>query len=167
MIAEVLSHVEGHFLTGYADGGDAPDKHLGLVPGAGKDALAFLEGHPDTKARFDRVAELVQGFETPFGLELLATVHWVAAHDGAHTVDEAVGTVYEWNDRKRVFEPRQIQLASDVLGAGAGFARSPLRRERCLEAESATTDLWQARKPRSKAIVRQRTRLQPQPVPRA
>jgi hypothetical protein len=55
------------------------------VPGAGKDALAFLAGHPDTKGRFDRVAELVHGFETPFGLELLATVHWVAAHDGAQT----------------------------------------------------------------------------------
>jgi len=113
-LRQVLSHVEGHFLTGYADGGDAPDKQLGLVAGAGKDALAFLEGHPDTKARFDRVAELVQGFETPFGLELLATVHWVAAHDGANTIDEAVGAVYQWNDRKRAFERRQIQLAWDV-----------------------------------------------------
>ena len=124
-LRQVLSHVEGHFLTGYADGGDAPDKQLGLVPGAGKDALAFLEDHPDTKARFDRVAELVQGFETPFGLELLATVHWVAAHDGARTADEAVGAVYQWNDRKRAFEPRQIQLAWDVLGAGGWLPAEP------------------------------------------
>lgn len=42
----------------------------------------------------------------------------------------------------------------------AGFARSPLRRERCIEAESARTDLWQDRKTRSEAIVTQRTRLQ-------
>jgi hypothetical protein len=111
------------FLTGYADGGDAPDKQLGLVPGAGKDALAFLEGYPDTKGRFDRVAELVQGFETPFGMELLATVHWVAVHDGARTVDEAVDAVYQWNDRKRAFEPRQIQLVWDVLGEG-GWLRA-------------------------------------------
>lgn len=124
-LRQVLSHVEGHFLTGYADGGDAPDKRLGLMPGAGKDALAFLQGHPDTKARFDRVAALVQGFETPFGLELLATVHWVAAHDGAHTVDEAIGAVYEWNDRKRVFEPRQLQLAWDVLGASGWLRPEP------------------------------------------
>jgi hypothetical protein len=73
-LRQVLAHVEGHFLTGYADGGDAPDKQLELVPGASKDALAFLDAHPDTKATFDRVAELVQGFETPFGMELLATV---------------------------------------------------------------------------------------------
>ncbi|MBC7974636.1 MAG: macro domain-containing protein [Myxococcales bacterium] len=117
-LGHVLSHVEGHFLTGYADGGDAPGKRLELVPGASKNALAFLEAHPDTKARFDRVAGLVQGFESPFGMELLATVHWVAAHDGARTVDEAIDAVYQWNDRKRAFEPRQIQVAWDVLGAG-------------------------------------------------
>jgi hypothetical protein len=43
---------------------------------------------------------------------VLATVHWVAAHDGARTVDEVVGAVYQWNDRKRAFEPRQIQLVA-------------------------------------------------------
>jgi O-acetyl-ADP-ribose deacetylase (regulator of RNase III) len=125
-LRQVLAHVEGHFLTGYADGGDAPDKQLELVPGASKDALAFLEAHPETKARFDRVAELVQGFETPFGMELLATVHWVAAHDGARTADDAVAAVYQWNDRKRVFEPRQIQLAWDVLAAGGWLRSEPL-----------------------------------------
>lgn len=124
-LRQVLAHVEGHLLTGYADGGDAPNKQVELVPGAGKDALAFLEAHPDTKARFDRVAELVQGFETPFGMELLATVHWVAVHDAARTVDEAVDAVYQWNDRKRVFEPRQIQLAWDVLDAGGWLRAEP------------------------------------------
>jgi hypothetical protein len=60
----------------------------------------------------------VQGFETPFGMELLATVHWVAVHDGALTVDEAVDAVYQWKDRKRAFEPRQIRLAWDSLCGG-------------------------------------------------
>jgi hypothetical protein len=57
--------------------------------------------------------------------ELLVTVHWVAVHDGARTVDEAVAAVYQWNDRKRVFEPRQIQLAWDVLGAGGWLRAEP------------------------------------------
>jgi O-acetyl-ADP-ribose deacetylase (regulator of RNase III) len=124
-LRQVLAHVEGHFLTGYADGGDAPGKQLELVPGASKAALAFLDGHPDTKARFDRVAELVQGFETPFGMELLATVHWVAVHDGARTVAEAIDAVYLWNDRKRAFEPRQIHVAWDVLDAGGWLRVEP------------------------------------------
>jgi len=74
----VLQAIEGHFISGYADGGDVPDKQLQLVPGALPDAEAFLENHPEVRARFDRVTDLVEGFETPFGLELLSTVHWVA-----------------------------------------------------------------------------------------
>ncbi|MDD9998304.1 MAG: hypothetical protein OXQ89_11225 [Rhodospirillaceae bacterium] len=33
--------------------------------------------------RFDRVADLVEGFETAYGLKLLSTVHWVYNVDGA------------------------------------------------------------------------------------
>jgi hypothetical protein len=37
----------------------------------------MLANDADTRARFARVARLIEGFETPFGMELLATVHWV------------------------------------------------------------------------------------------
>jgi O-acetyl-ADP-ribose deacetylase (regulator of RNase III) len=124
-LRQVLSHIEGHLLSGYADGGDAPDKQLELVAGATETATAFLESHPDTRNRFERVADLVQGFETPFGMELLATVHWVAAHEGARTSDEAIDGVYAWNERKRVFEPRQIQTAWDALAVGGWLPSSP------------------------------------------
>jgi hypothetical protein len=74
-LRHVLRAIEGYFVSGYADGGDRPDKQLQLVPGAVRDARAFLEDHPQVRARFDRVTGLVEGFETPFGLELLSTVH--------------------------------------------------------------------------------------------
>ncbi len=124
-LRQVLAHVEGHLLSGYADGGDSPDKRLELVPGASASAAGFLEGHPGTRARFERVAELVQGFETPFGMELLATVHWVAVHEGARTADDAIAAVYAWNERKRVFEPRQIRIAWDVLAGGSWVPAEP------------------------------------------
>ena len=114
-LRHVLHTVEGHLVAGYADGGDAPDKQLELVPGAVKDAEAFLKDHTDTRQRFDRVADLVEGFETPFGLELLSTVHWVATREGATTLDEVVARTYAWNDRKSRFSTRQIGLAFDVL----------------------------------------------------
>ena len=62
----------------------------------------------------DRVAALVDGFETPFGLELLSTVHWVLAHEGA-SLDSVAHAVYRWGDRKRRFKERQIDLAASVL----------------------------------------------------
>jgi O-acetyl-ADP-ribose deacetylase (regulator of RNase III) len=117
--AENLTHllrtVEGHFISGYADGGDAPDKQLEIVPGTIADAEAMLATAHDTKQRFDAVADLVDGFETPFGLELLSTVHWVVHHEGAATTDEVVRATYAWNDRKKRFSPHQLALAHDVL----------------------------------------------------
>jgi len=114
-LRHVLRVVEGHLISGYADGGDAPNKQLELVPGAISDASALLNQNVETHARFDKVADLVAGFESPFGLELLATVHWVATHEPVNTVDDVVRQAYAWNDRKKRFSPRQIALAVDVL----------------------------------------------------
>lgn len=114
-LRHVLNAVEGHLISGYGDGGDAPDKHLELVPGAVDDAFAVLERDTETKARLDRVADLVAGFETPFGLELLATAHWIMVHDSVQTVEKVVQNVHAWNEHKKRFSPRQITLAVDVL----------------------------------------------------
>lgn len=120
-LRHVLTAIEGHLISGYADGGDRPDKPLELVPRAVQDSLAFLGGHRDSLARFERVAELVEGFETPFGMELLASVHWVAAH-GAHDADEATRVVHAWNERKKQFTPEQVALAWHRLSTGGWLA---------------------------------------------
>lgn len=116
-LRHVLTAIEGHLLSGYHDGGDAPDKRLELVPSAVPDAEAFLADDGETRSRFDRVGKLVEGFETPFGLELLATVHWVATREDATDADTAAAKVYAWNERKRRFAPRQIGIAFTTLRA--------------------------------------------------
>lgn len=119
-LRHVLNAIEGHFVSGFADGGDTPNKHLELVPKAVEDATTFLQQHPETHTRFDNVAELVEGFESPFGLELLSTVHWVIKNESASSVNDVVSRTYAWNDRKRQFASRQIALAVDVL-SGKGW----------------------------------------------
>lgn len=116
-LRHVLRAVEGHLVSGYADGGDAPDKQLELVPGAVKDAEAFLTETGVTRERFDRVGKLVEGFETPFGLELLSSVHWVASRENVRSAEDAVSKVYAWNERKKRFSPRQIGIAFETLRA--------------------------------------------------
>lgn len=123
-LRHVLRAIEGHLTVGYADGGDAPDKQLSLVPGAVQDASAFLAEHAETLARFDKVAALVEGFESPFGLELLSTVHWVMKHESVRTLDDVIARTYAWNTRKRQFTPRQIGIAVAVL-SGKGWAELP------------------------------------------
>jgi len=117
-LRHVLRKVEGHLLAGYSDGGDQPNKPLSLVVGARKEAASFLQGHPETLERFDRVVRLVDGFETPFGLELLATVHFAATRLEAATPEQAVQVVHNWNARKQQFSPEQIHLAWSVLADG-------------------------------------------------
>jgi O-acetyl-ADP-ribose deacetylase (regulator of RNase III) len=114
-LRHVLNTVEGHFLSGYADAGDRPDKELRLVPGATQLATEFLKKHEKTKLHFERVSELVEGFESPFGMELLSTVHWVVAKDEAKSKLQIVNKVHQWNDKKSKFTPRQIELAYDTL----------------------------------------------------
>jgi O-acetyl-ADP-ribose deacetylase (regulator of RNase III) len=123
-LRHVLHAIEGHLISGYADGGDAPDKQLSLVPGAVEDASAFLAEHAETRARFDKVAALVEGFESPFGLELLSTVHWLLKHESVATLDEVVERTYSWNERKRQFTRRQIGIAVEVL-SGQGWTTQP------------------------------------------
>ncbi|HUT94380.1 MAG TPA: macro domain-containing protein [Thermoguttaceae bacterium] len=121
-LRHVLSHVEGHFITGYGDAEDDPEKQIELNARASERAEAFLRNHPETRRRFDRVVGLIRGFETPYGMELLATVHWVAKREGASTADDVVAGVYSWNDRKRMFREQHIRVAWQVLGEKAWLA---------------------------------------------
>jgi hypothetical protein len=114
-LRHVLKAIEGHFIEGYGDGGDDPSKPLEIVTGTQQLAIEFLADHPDTEAHFQRVCDLVSGFESPFGLELLATVHWLCTREQPSCLDDLVQQTYEWNPRKRQFSARQIQLASHLL----------------------------------------------------
>jgi O-acetyl-ADP-ribose deacetylase (regulator of RNase III) len=111
----VLRELEGHYTAGYGDGGDDPFKVLTIVPGALEAAEAAIADDAEVGNRFDRVARLVAGFETPVGLELLATALWVAKTEGAVTEPLAVEAFRNWNARKSAFTPRQIGIALDQL----------------------------------------------------
>jgi O-acetyl-ADP-ribose deacetylase (regulator of RNase III) len=114
-LRHVLNVIEGHLITGYADGGDHPDKPIALLPTAVEKATTFLQDYPETCTRFERVTKLVEGFETPFGLELLSTAHWVVKNESVHSLSDVIDRTYRWNPRKQQFTERQIGLAVDVL----------------------------------------------------
>ncbi len=112
----VLQRIEGHFIRGYGD--RSRDAQVSLLAQGRAEATTILDGDPEAQDRLERVARLIEGFETPFGLELLSSVHWVAAKEPspAATLDEAAGRVHAWNARKReIFELRHIRIAWDQL----------------------------------------------------
>jgi O-acetyl-ADP-ribose deacetylase (regulator of RNase III) len=114
-LRHVLNHIEGHFVTGYGDGQDNPDKPLELIPAASDQAESFLMQHSETLQRFDAVAKVIEGFETPYGMELLATVHWVATQENATSPELSIAKVHDWSDRKKMFPAKHISLAWERL----------------------------------------------------
>ncbi len=115
---KALEVLEGHFIRGYGDT-QKPDVEIDLLPGANEKADLFLRQHPEAIENLDKVADLVDGFETPYGMELLSSVHWSAVHDNeASDAESAVAAMAQWNDRKRrLFKPDHIWVAWDRLQA--------------------------------------------------
>ncbi|MBZ2187032.1 MAG: macro domain-containing protein [Bryobacter sp.] len=113
----VLERIEGHFIRGYGDS-QKPDVEIDLLAGAVSQADGFLREHEESKARLERVSALISGFETPYGMELLSSVHWVAVHGDpkAKSVEAVTSAVHRWNDRKRnMFKPEHIVAAWERL----------------------------------------------------
>ena len=103
-LRHVLKHIEGHFIEGFADGKNSPNTPIKLRADAVEEAHRFLQQHAATREQFERVARLIDGFETPFGMELLSSVHWIATQEceAAKTdVNVAIAGVHAWTERKQ------------------------------------------------------------------
>ena len=107
-----LQRLEGHYIRGYGD--RTEQAQIYLLPGAKEAAQAFLANTPEAGERLERVRRLIEGFETPYGMELLATEHWVVQEDPKAATDpeHAVIGVHKWSERKRqLFKPAHIRKA--------------------------------------------------------
>lgn len=113
----VLQRIDGHFISGYGD--RSRQASIAVVPGAVKEAESFLGNSQESQERFQRVSRLIDGFETPYGMELLASVHWVAtSEDQRARTDKkrAVELLQSWNEHKRkTFRPDHISTAWNRL----------------------------------------------------
>lgn len=119
-LRHLLQRMEGHFILGFGDGKAAPDTALRVFPEATLEADEFLTSRADTRARLDRVSELIEGFESPFGMELLSSVHWVVRHEVERSDDQAqiFDRVHRWSSRKRtLFAEEHMQIAWERLHA--------------------------------------------------
>ncbi|MEQ1566111.1 MAG: macro domain-containing protein [Myxococcota bacterium] len=108
----LLHRLEGHFLHGLVD--RRPEAVLQVEHEAVEEASRFLDQEHDVQPRFQRVARLIEGFETPYGMELLATVHWVAKEEPAARTDPEVAlrAVQAWSARKRSqMRPSHVRTA--------------------------------------------------------
>lgn len=128
----VLQRIEGHFVRGFGDRSRlvADAAPLTVTHEGVRGATAWLGTHPDTQERIRRVLDLAEGWDSPYGMELLATVHWVVTHDDnvgrPIEFERLVTAVRAWSSRKGgLFEPRHIELALHHLASQQWLDRVP------------------------------------------
>jgi len=114
-LRHVLKDMEGHYTIGFGDGADVPDKQIEAKGDSIEKGAAFLKMDRATQSRFERVGKLISGFETPFGMELLATVHWVASRENARALADGVRLTHAWGARKSMFTADHIRIAWERL----------------------------------------------------
>jgi O-acetyl-ADP-ribose deacetylase (regulator of RNase III) len=116
----VLERIEGHFIRGFGDRTRSPESAglLSLDTEAVRQAREYLEPEVDVLNRIEEVLRLVRGFESPYGLELLATLHWLTVHEGLSVsdTDELPDHLASWSRRKgRIFRSTHIAAAWERL----------------------------------------------------
>jgi O-acetyl-ADP-ribose deacetylase (regulator of RNase III) len=121
-LRHVLSRLEGGYIQGFGDGSRPvlEADPITLLDGAEDAAEEFLVGHPDTRERIDRVLDTIQGYDSMYGMELLATVHWAATQGVPGSPDDqaVVRYVQHWSQRKKdLFTSRHISIALAHLRA--------------------------------------------------
>jgi O-acetyl-ADP-ribose deacetylase (regulator of RNase III) len=132
-LRHVLIRLEGHHLQGYGDGSKPVQEAepIRLLGNAADEARTAIQGLDDRSVvdRIEQTLDLVEGFESAYGLELLATVHWCATQNAdVDSAADAAECVRTWNYRKgRMFTDEHIEVAWDHLrGYGWISEREPV-----------------------------------------
>lgn len=115
-LRHVLNRMEGHFIRGVGDG--VVESEIEPYADALTEANEFLtaEGDRVLDEHVRRVATLIDGFQSPYGMELLATVHWVATHYDTSGPEDAIKAIAGWSPRKeRLMQPAHIAAAWERL----------------------------------------------------
>jgi hypothetical protein len=111
--------LEGHHLRGFGDGSSSVQEAeaIRVMPGALDEATSVLADQAATSKRMAQVLRLTKGYESAYGLELLSSVHWIAApEDGPSDGAAIVTRIGSWSHRKkRMFTETHIHMAWNHL----------------------------------------------------
>ncbi|MBE6451724.1 MAG: Appr-1-p processing protein [Alphaproteobacteria bacterium] len=103
-----IDNLAGYYITGLKDGTEI--NHIKLCNGVLSEIDGFIDNYPENLSQYvERIGQIINGFETPFGMELLGTVHWVVAQEGAKDINDVINKVHNWNNRKK-----QLMSSQDI-----------------------------------------------------
>ncbi|MFC5820665.1 type II toxin-antitoxin system antitoxin DNA ADP-ribosyl glycohydrolase DarG [Nonomuraea harbinensis] len=124
-VRHLVQNMEGAYLKGFGDGSDRvlEQTPIALTNLAASELDRYLSERDSSKERtiVDTVLAFIKGFEGPYGLELLASTHWVAVEEQAWEPREAAQAVRSWTKRKgRIYTDRRVSCALERLQSPVG-----------------------------------------------
>jgi O-acetyl-ADP-ribose deacetylase (regulator of RNase III) len=116
-LRHALNTMGGHYIKGVGDG--VVESQITPVEDALESAKQFLaESNTEINERIERVSELIECYQSPYGVELLSIVYWLAKHENYHNANEAFQAIQHWNARKKQLMPeKHVQATWDHLTA--------------------------------------------------
>jgi O-acetyl-ADP-ribose deacetylase (regulator of RNase III)/uncharacterized protein YwgA len=115
-----VSAVEGHFVVGFGDGTGGSRATLSLQADAVAEAHRLLDDDAEFSRALENFSTVVAGFEFPYGMELLSTVHFAATRLGDASRPGLAGVmqaIRSWSQRKaQLFHAEQASRAYEHLG---------------------------------------------------
>ena len=110
----VLQRMDGAFLRGMDYKEAKPFAELTLMEEKFPEIDAYIAQNltRQQQQQVSHLAHLIEGFESPLGMELLATVDYLLDAHEAKDLDSLIHAVGQWNPRKkRVLTPEYLSLA--------------------------------------------------------
>jgi len=120
-LKHLLAYLEGYYFKGQIRFQDMkPTDGLLLVSERLDEVNRFLDENlsGEEKYRLEKVSSFIEGFESPLGLELLATVYWARKELKSLSRDDIVQYIHQWSPRKKDLMPvHQIDIALQRINA--------------------------------------------------
>jgi O-acetyl-ADP-ribose deacetylase (regulator of RNase III) len=115
-LKHLLAYLEGYYFKGQIRFQDMkPTDALQLVPDYLPEVYSIIQTEltDEEKNRLQKLTSFIEGFESPFGLELLSTVHWaVKETDKEASVQRIKIYIANWSSRKNdLMTEQQIGVA--------------------------------------------------------
>jgi len=117
-VRHVLYALNGKYILGYDQKQSRPFEPIKLniseakkIKTLVKDLLTVTE-----QERLNRVVQFIQGFQTPYALELLSTVDSIIKENNSFDMNEIKMRLAQWSTRKKnLFTDKHIEIATEHL----------------------------------------------------
>ena len=102
-VRHVLYHLNGSYIMGYSSKDKKPFEELSLVMDTEKEVQAYLDKSENRryKAIVEDTKRFLQGFYSPFGLELLSSIDFIKNEKNKDSIEEISTELESWSDRKK------------------------------------------------------------------